>query len=93
MVPTPDDSIKINVDANFFADDGLVIVWELCREAREVILSACDFLLVYLSVEEAELPACIVTLYIVVPLNKPIILKIDCKRINMWLMVCCTFLS
>lgn len=47
-----------------------------------MFLSCWDFLLVWSSVEEVEIRACLAGLYVAMAMHKPIILETDCLSVK-----------
>ena len=77
--PPPSGYIKINVDTSFVESISAASVGVVARDfAGKVLISSWDYIGRCSSVEEAELRACIVGLYIGMTLYSPIILETDC---------------
>ncbi|XBH54147.1 hypothetical protein VPH35_076510 [Triticum aestivum] len=84
--PPDPDYIKINVDASLVDSMRSARVGVVARNnLGELLASSWDFIRFYTSVDEAELRATLVGLYIGITFHKPIILKTDCAFVASFL--------
>jgi hypothetical protein len=83
---SPNDHIKINVDASFVESANAASVGVVaCNSSGEIIVSSWDFIDRCTGVNEAELCVCLAGLYIGVTLHHYIILEIDYPFVHSFL--------